>query len=132
MAITINAANRHESTRLTDVMEENVLKNIPSRNSTSGIRQVHADTGYNTEMIRSCLRARMMGACILRRRTKKKSSKSHNGKGRCNVVRYTVERFFSWPNNGFHRIRIRYERRSENYLAFANITSFMMYFRVLG
>ncbi|MCE2614428.1 MAG: transposase, partial [Nitrosopumilus sp. (ex Thoosa mismalolli)] len=67
-----------------------------------------------------------------RRTKKKKNDKSHNGKNRRDAVRYVVERFFSWLKNGFHRLRIRYERKSENYLAFANIASFMMYFRVLG
>ena len=134
--MTIGPANRHESTRLIDVMEEDVMKNITGRDcGTSGIRQVHADAGYNTEIIRSYLRARMIEDCTIpHRRTKKeKSDKSHDGSGRCNAVRYVVERFFfSWPKNGFARLRIRHGRRSENYLAFANIASFMMYFRVLG
>jgi len=43
-----------------------------------------------------------------------------------------VERFFAWLKNGFHRTRIRYERIAENYLAFVNIASFLMYCRVLG
>jgi len=34
--------------------------------------------------------------------------------------------------NGFHRTRIGYERIAENYLAFVNIASIMMYWRVLG
>ena len=133
VTVIIGPANRHESTRLIDVMED-VLKNITGRDGTSGICQVHADAGYNTEIIRSYLRARMIEDCIPRRRTKKKkkSGKSHNGKGQRDAVRYVVERFFSWLKNGFHRLRIRYERKSENYLAFANIASFMMYFRVLG
>ncbi|MCE2614337.1 MAG: hypothetical protein LVO36_00380, partial [Nitrosopumilus sp. (ex Thoosa mismalolli)] len=48
---------------------------------------------------------------------KKKSDKNHNGKGRCDAVRYVVEKFFSWLKNGFHRLRIRYERKLENYLS---------------
>jgi len=34
--------------------------------------------------------------------------------------------------NGFHRIRIRYERKSENYLGWIHIASIMRYWRVLG
>ena len=132
MAVTIGPANRHEFTRFIDVME-NVMKTVTARDDdTSRICQVHADAGYNTEIIRSYLRARMIEDCIPRRRTKKKNGKSHNGKGRRDAVRYVIERFFSWLKNEFHRLRIRYERRSENYLAFVNIVSFMMYFRVLG
>ena len=118
MAVTIGPANRHESTRLIDVMED-VMKNITGKDGTPGICQVHADAGYNTETIRRYPRARMIEDCTIpRRRTKKKrSDKSRNGKGRCNAVRYVVERFFSWPKNGFARLRIRHGRRSENYLS---------------
>ena len=49
-----------------------------------------------------------------------------------NKTRFVVERFFAWLKNGFHRTRIRYERIAENYLAFVNIASIMMYWRVLG
>ena len=92
---------------------------------------MHTDAGYNTEIIRSYLRARMMEYCIPRKK-KRNDGKSHNGKGRRDAVRYVVERFFSWLKNGFVHLRIRYERKSENCLAFANIASLMMYFRVLG
>ena len=69
-----------------------------------------------------------MGDCIPRRGT-------GNGRGcrrRRDAVRYVVERFFSWLKNGFRRLRIRYERKSGNCPAFANIASFVMYFRVFG
>ena len=132
VALAVGPANRHESTRLIDVMEDDVLKNTDSDDGTSRIRQVHADTGYNTETIRGYLRARMMEYCTIPRKKKKSDGKSHNGKGRRDAVRYVVERFFSWPKNGFARLRIRHGRRSENCPAFANIASLMMYFRVLG
>jgi hypothetical protein len=48
-----------------------------------------------------------------------------------NIFGYVVERFFAWLKCGFHRTRIRYERLAENYLAFLNIVSIMMYWRVL-
>ena len=94
------------------------MKNITGKDGTPGICQVHADAGYNTETIRRYLRARGMEDCIPHRRTKKRSDKSRNGKGRRDAVRYVVERFFfSWLKNGFARLRIRYERRSENDLS---------------
>ena len=47
-------------------------------------------------------------------------------------TRYVVERFFAWLKNGFHRTRIRYEKNTQNYLAFVIISSIMTYWRVLG
>jgi len=67
----------------------------------------------------------------------KRNSKSNNNQiknqnNNYNKTRYVVERFFAWLKNGFHRIRIRYKRIADNYLAFVNIASIMMYWRVLG
>jgi len=49
-----------------------------------------------------------------------------------NKTRFAVERFFAWLKNGFHRTKILYERIADNYLAFLNIASIMVYWRVLG
>jgi hypothetical protein len=44
-----------------------------------------------------------------------------------NKTRFVVERFIAWLKCGFHRTRIRYERKAENYIA-----SIMIYWRILG
>ena len=74
-------------------------------------------TQATTQTIRSYLRARMIEDCTIPCKKKRSDGKSHNGKGRRDAVRYVVERFFSWLKNGFVCLRIRYERRSENYLS---------------
>jgi len=48
-----------------------------------------------------------------------------------NKTRYVVERFFAWLKCEFQRLIIRYKRKSENYLAFLNIASFLMCCKVL-
>lgn len=125
VALRIGPANRHDSTRLMDLVE--------SARRTAGatgqrVRSVHADKGYDTVMTRTYLNARGISDCIPHRRIGKRAE----GTGVRDTVRYVVERFFSWLKSGFRRLQVRYERNSENYLAFANIASFMMYFRVLG
>ena len=70
-----------------------------------------------------------MIACIpFRKNSKSSKAKSYK---KYNSIRYVVERFCGWLKNGFHRTRIRYEKKCENYLAFVNLASFLMYCRVL-
>ncbi len=94
------------------------------------IASVYADKGgYDSTAIRGYLKNRNLIACIpFRKNSKSSENKSHK---KYNSVRCVVERFFGWLKNGFHRTRIRYERRCENYLAFVSIASFLMYCRVL-
>ena len=105
----VGPANRHESTKFIDVMED--VRKMTGKNAKE-IRSVHADSGYDTKVIRNYLRAREMADCIPHRQIGNwKGSMSQR-----DTVRYVVERFFAWLKNGFHRLRIRYERKSENYL----------------
>ncbi len=94
------------------------------------IQSVYADKGYDSRTIRNYLKNRNIIPCIPKRNFKTRIVKNQNSN--YNKTRFVVERFFAWLKNGFHRTRIRYERKSENYLAFVNIASIMMYWRVLG
>ena len=95
---------------------------------TKQIKSVYADKGYDSKIIRDHLKNRNILDCIPHRNFKTKIIHHAN----YNKTRYVVERFFTWLKCGFHRIRIRYERKAENYLAFVTIASIMMYWRVLG
>ena len=126
VSIVLSSANQHDSTKLIDVM-----KNIHQHLDDDAIEQivsVYADKGYDAKYIREYLRNRNIADCIPYRNFK--SNKTNQTK--YNKTRYVVERFFAWLKCGFHRIRIRYERIAENYLAFLHIASIMMYWRVLG
>jgi len=98
---------------------------------TNKIRSVYADKGYDSKLIREYLKNRNILDCIPKRNFKSNNNQIKNQNNNYNKTRYVVERFFAWLKNGFHRIRIRYERIAENYLAFVNIASFLMYCRVL-
>ena len=131
ISIVASSANQHhDSTKFVDVMENiseftdgNIIKEI--------MTAVYADKGYDSAVIRNYLKNRNnMIACIsFRKNSKSSEAKSYK---KYNSIRYVVERFFGWLKNGFHRTRIRYEKKCENYhLAFVNLASFLMYCRVL-
>jgi len=129
VSIIIGCANEHDSTKFVDVLE-----NISEYLDCSAIRKIksaYADKGYDAHSIREYLKNRNISPCIPKRNFKTDNSQIKNHTN-YNQIRYVVERFFAWLKNGFHRTRIRYEKIAENYLAFVNIASIMMYWRVLG
>ena len=125
VALAAGPANRHESTRLVDVIEG--ARGMTGDASVE-VRSVHADRGYDTDLIRSYLSARGIRDAISRRAI---GSTRAAGNKR-DPVRYVVERFFAWLKCGFGRLAVRHERRAENCLALAGMASFVMYFRILG
>ena len=125
----MSPANIHDSTKFVDVMES--ISEYLDDSMMDEIVSVYADKGYDSKYIRNYLRNHSIACCI----PYKKNSKiilQNNMQNSYNKTRFVVERFFAWLKNGFHRTRIRYERIAENYLAFVNIASIMMYWRVLG
>ena len=128
ISIVMSPANEHDSTKFIDVMEN--ISNFLDDVMMDEIVTVYADKGYDAKYIRNYLRNNGISCCI----PYKSNSKfivSKNTQNKYNKTRFVVERFFAWLKNGFHRTRIRYERNSENYLGLINITSFLMYCRVL-
>jgi len=121
-------ANIHDSTKFIDVMEN--ISEYLDDDAIDQIISVYADKGYDADTIRNYLKSRNIVSCISKRNFKIKSERTSSHTN-YNKTRYVVERFFAWLKNGFHRIRIRYERIVDNYLAFVNIASFLMYCRVL-
>ena len=129
VSIIIGSANEHDSTRLIDVMEN--ISDYLDDDSIKQITSVYADKGYDSKAIREYLKSRNILDCISHRNFKTKNSKTTN-QNDYSKTRYVVERFFAWLKCGFHRMAIRYERRTENYFGLVNIASIMMYWRVLG
>lgn len=128
VSIVIGTANEHDSTRFIDTMEN--ISELLDDDSIERIVSVYADKGYDSKIIRNYLKNRNILDCIPYRnfKTKNETATHH---ANYNKTRYVVERFFAWLKNGFHRTRIRIERRAENYLGLIHIASFLMYCRVL-
>ena len=89
------------------------------------IISVYAERGYDSTAIRNCLKNRNPIACIpFGRNGRSSENKPHK---KYNSIRCVAEGFLGWLENGFHRTRIRYEKRCEGCLAFVSIASFLMY-----
>ena len=124
----MSPANQHDSTKFVDVVEN--ISDFLDDGMMEEIVSVYADKGYNAKYIRNYLRNNEISCCISYKNNSKFVLKN-NLQDNYNTTRFVVERFFAWLKNGFHITRIRYERIAENYLAFVNIASFLMYCRVL-
>jgi transposase len=129
VSIMIGPANQHDSTRFVDVMEN--LNEHLDDDTIRQIKKVYADKGYDSKTIRNYLKNRNIVPCIPERKFNTKSERIPH-QTNYNKTRFVVERFFAWLKCGFHRTRIRYERKAENYLGLIHIASFLMYWRVLG
>ena len=124
----MSPANEHDSTKFIDVIEN--ISDFLDDEMIQEVVTVYADKGYDAAYIRNYLRCGGMGCCIPYKKNTKLAI-PNNLQSNYNKTRFVVERFFGWLKNGFHRTRIRYDKIAENYLAFVNIASFLMYCRVL-
>lgn len=129
----MSPANIHDSTKLIDVMEN--ISDFVDDDIIKKIVSVYADKGYDAKYIRNYLRNNGINCCIPYKKNSKiilQNNIQNNGYNNYNKTRFVVERFFAWLKNGFHRTRIRYEKRCDNYLGFVYLACIMMYWRVLG
>ncbi|MGC5411273.1 IS5 family transposase, partial [Streptomyces sp. DT225] len=114
LSIGISAANTHDSQGL-----EPLVRGIPPIRSRRGPRRrrparLHADKGYDYDELRKWLRNRNIVPRIARR-----GIESSQRLGR---HRWTIERTVAWLA-GCRRLRRRYERKAEHFLAFAGIAA---------
>ena len=132
ISIVCSSANIHDSTKFVDVMES--ISDFLDDSMVKEIISVYADKGYDAAYIRNYLKNKNIIPCIPKRNFKKNNNKKYSdvNQNNYNKTRFVVERFFAWLKNGFHRTRIRYEKRCDNYLGFIYLASIMMYWRVLG
>ena len=128
ISILLSPANEHDSTKCIDVIES--ISDYLDDDSIQQIESVYADKVYDAKYIRMYLWDRNI-ACCIPYKINSKFILQNNDYKHYNKTRFVVERFFAWLKNGFHRTRTRYERTAENYLAFVNPASFLMYCRVL-
>ncbi|WP_435852309.1 IS5 family transposase [Streptomyces massasporeus] len=114
LSLGISGANMHDSLGL-----EPLVRGIPPIRSRRGPRRrrpakLHADKGYDYDHLRKWLRERR-----IRHRIARKGIESSTRLGR---HRWVVERTVSWLA-GCRRLRRRYERKAEHFLAFVGIAA---------
>lgn len=112
LSVGISAANPHDSQALIPL-----VKGIPPIRSRRGPRRrrpgkLHADKGYDHTHLRRWLHERGITHRIAR--------KGVDSSRRLGRHRWTVERTLSWLA-GCRRLHRRYERKAEDFLAFAAI-----------
>ncbi|GAA4998948.1 hypothetical protein GCM10023205_85200 [Yinghuangia aomiensis] len=83
---------------------------------------MHADKAYDNPPLRRWLRGRRIGVRIAR--------KGVDTSGRLGRHRWVIERTMSWLT-GYRRLTIRYERRSDLFLAFTTLAAALICFKRL-
>jgi transposase len=92
-------------------------------------KRIHADTNYDTPLLRYYLRRKHVVANIPSR-----AKRRHRGRPRLfdrdalRKIRYTVERFFSWAKS-FRRIDSRYDRRVCSFMGFIHLACSLILMR---
>jgi transposase len=92
-----------------------------------------ADKGYDSRPLRQALRRRGIRASIPERRYRHRRKRGRPPKQDPKLARrrWVVERTFGWLNNGFHRLRLRYERLEATYTALCVLACVMLCLRKL-
>lgn len=107
------------------VAPEPLVRGIPPIRSRRGPRRrqpakLHTDKGYDYDHLRRWLRTRRIVPRIAR-----KGAESSQRLGR---HRWTVERTVAWLA-GCRRLRQRYERKADHFMAFAGIAAALICYR---
>lgn len=123
LAIFLSGANEHDTRNHNKVWSFMVIKR-PGR--TVVIQHACEDKAYDDSKIRNWLKRRGYVVHIPFREYKNKKRKKRS----CKVKpkRWVVERTGSW-HNLFRRLKIRYEKKAENYLAFIEFANAIICFR---
>lgn len=125
LAITISAANLHDSQALEEAVDAIPPLRLPGRRRGRPRKRpvkLHADKGYDYPRCRQALRQRGIIPRIARR-----GIESRERLGR---YRWVVERTLSWLNR-FRRLKVRYERRADIHEAFLSLGCALVCWRVL-
>lgn len=120
----LSGANEHDVTMYQNCLASCVVR----RPSSKKVKQhICLDKAYDSVDVRKYLSQNFL-VHIPERNNRKKENKTRRIQGRKKARRWVVERTGSWHNK-FRRLRIRYEQRAENYLAFVMFASAIICFR---
>jgi putative transposase len=129
LAVAVEGANRHDSRLLVATLEGLVVAR-PAREAEKDSAEQHLclDAAYDSEEVRQELEARSYEPHISpvdeRKRSERKRARQHPG-GRAR--RWVVERTHSWLNRS-RRLLVRWEKKTENYLAFIHLACAQLIF----
>jgi len=120
IAVDIRSASPHE-TKL-------VNSTLSARFLPDGAQRLVGDKAYDSDPLDAELAEQGIEMIAPHRRNQKKARTQDGRKLRRYRRRWKVERFFAWLGN-FRRVVVRYEYRSENYLAFVQLACIVILLR---
>lgn len=126
IGLAVEGANRHDMKLVRDTLESIVVdRPEPTEEKPQGMC---LDKGYDYQEVRDILIEFGFTAHIRSRGEEAKELAAEAGK---RARRWVVERTHSWMNR-FRRILIRWEKKSQNYLAFLHFACALIAFRAAG
>jgi putative transposase len=126
IGLAVEGANRHDM-KLVRATLESIVAERPKSTETEP-QGMCLDKGYDYQEVRDILIEFGFTAHIRSRGEEAKELATEAGK---RARRWVVERSHSWMNR-FRRILIRWEKKSQNYIAFLHFASALIAFRAAG
>jgi transposase len=124
--LAVEGANRNDMKLVRETLESIVMERPePTEKEPQGMC---LDKGYDFQEVRDILSEFGFTAHIRSRGEEAKELAAEAGK---RARRWVVERTHSWMNR-FRRILIRWEKKSQNYLAFLHFACALIAFRAAG
>src|ERR671917_2091687 len=132
LAVAIEGANRHDSRLLVATLDGLVVaRPAPEGEEDSPEQHLCLEAAYDSEEVRHELEARSyephISAAEEKKRSERKQARKHPG-GRAR--RWVVERTHSWLNRS-RRLLVRWEKKTENYVAFVHLACAQLIFSKL-
>jgi len=126
VGLAIDGANRHDMKLVRDTLESLVVERPPS--DAEHPQGMCMDKAYHYDEVRAILEEFGFTAHIRSPGEEVKELAREAGK---RARRWVVERSHSWLNR-FRRLLVRWEKKSENYLAFLHFACALIAFRAAG
>lgn len=126
LGLAVEGANRHDMKLVRETLESIVVERPePTEEKPQGMC---LDKGYDFQEVRDILIEFGFTAHIRSRGEEAKELATEAGK---RARRWVVERTHSWMNR-FRRILVRWEKKSQNYIAFLHFACALIAFRAAG
>ncbi len=126
IGLAVDGANRNDMKLVRGTIESLVVERPEPGPGQE--QNMCLDKGYDFEEVRETLRQFGFSAHIRSRGEEAKSIREETGR---RARRWVVERSHSWLNR-FRRILVRWDKKSEHYLAFVHFACALIAFRAAG
>jgi transposase len=127
LALFLASGNRHDRVYALDTLDAVPCLRVRRRGRENAPTSLLADRGYDADWFRDALRERGIKPLIPRKR-KPGSGRVRDAQAR---HRWPIERTNAWLHNN-RRLSVRWERRPELYLAFAQLAAALILCRRLN